>query len=510
MFINSPLFIQVIQMILISLLIGGCLLLYIIVNVYVYLERRKYCHFKSPPVRISPIWFLGVLPEYLSYTKKTKGLVFYEFHRVYGWDLFVIPIFTRNFIFCLDLGMLSTVCNDRITFPKSDGIRNILGSIAGTRIFGEHGLLKDPGSNLWQAKRRTIEPAFKKASLKMIVKDLNLITENLINRLQKNGSPNTVDITKEMCRTGFEAVSVCGFNWSQELLKKNGDDVLEQANIVINTISLAFREIATFNFPWSRRPEKRKLNKNLPILRRLVRTHLQDRMKNHSNGEDDIMSHIIRSNKCSDHLTIEDLVDEYLLFVFAGMDTTAIVMAITLFNLARYPEVLRKVQNEVDEVFGDKNELAFEDVNKLVYLEMVFKETMRLKPPATWTARQCKKDNVIISGHAIPKGAEIIVPIQAIHKDPFAWERPEEFIPERFSPEGRRNNTSVSHMPFMIGQRRCIGKNFAMLEMKTVVSRIVRDFRIENPDPHLREVETGGALTARPVNGVNLRLISRR
>jgi cytochrome P450 len=491
-------------------LICGCVLVYSLLNIYIVLERRKYKHFKSPPIPASPIWFLGVLPEFLSYTKKTKGLVLYEFYRVYGWELFVIPIFTRNFIFCMDLQILYKVCNDRIKFPKTDDIQKILGSIAGERIFGDHGLLSDPGSDLWAAKRKVMDPSFHKSSLKTIMIDLNMVTDHLVNRLQNNCSSAELDIFKELTRASFEFISVIGFNWNQELLLKHGEETLSEMITVIDTISLAFREIFTFDLPWNRRREKRKLKEIIPKVRQFIKGHLLNRMSNVGNDQDDILSHIIRTNHCSDRLTVDDLVDEYLLFVMAGMDTTAITMATTLFYLAAYPSVLDKVQLEVNEVFGDKEEIIFDDLNKLLYLEMVIKEVLRLKPPVTWTARQCKEHNVTLNGSIIPKGAEIIIPIQEIHRDPHLWECPEHFDPDRFSSAGRRSCTNFSFLPFMMGQRRCIGRNLAMLEIKTVISRIVREFEIESVNPDIKDIEVGGALTSRPLNGINVRLFCRK
>ena len=493
-----------------SFVFCGSLLVYCLLNVYIYLERRKYKHLKSPPIPPSPIWFLGALPEFLRYTKIAKGVPLYEFYKVYGWELFVVPIFTRNFIFCMDLEIIHKVCNDRITFPKSDEIRKTFGSLAGERIFGPHGLLNDPGSNLWQAKRKAVDPAFHKAALKTISSDLNMVTDRLINRLKCNYSTDTVNVFEEFVRTGFEIISVAGFNWSPEFLEKHGEETLKQAVTVIDTISLAFRENLTFVLPWSRRQEKQKLKEILPKIRGLTETHLCNRLKNQSNGENDILSHIIRSNGCSDQLTTDDLIDEYLLFLLAGMDTTAIAMSITLFYLAAYPKVLRRARQEVDEVFGDKEELTFEDLNKLVYLEMVIKETLRLKPPAAWTARQCKKHNVVINGCKIPKEAEIFVPIKEIHRDPSHWERPEEFHPDRFSTETRQNGKKTPFLAFSLGQRRCIGRNFAMLEVKTIVSRIIREFEVESMDPNVKDVEVAGAVTSRPLKGVRVRLSERK
>ncbi|XP_063687097.1 cholesterol 24-hydroxylase-like [Bolinopsis microptera] len=495
-------------MFLINLLVLGCILLYILLNLYIYLMRIKYKHFKSPPVPISPIWFLGALPEFMEYAKRSEKLVLYAFYDTYGWDVFVIHLFTRNMIFCLDLSVISKVCNDRVMFPKNKMFHDVLKSVAGIRIFGEYGLLNDTGTDVWHAKRRVMEPAFHKGFLRTIMTDLNIVVENLMSRLREKDS-HTFDITEEFCRAAFESISVCGFNWNQELLEKHGEQSLKLASTMVKVITLSFKEYATFNFPWSRREEKRELRKNMPRMRDVARTHLLDRLENTNEDKEDILSHLIRSIQCSDQLTLEDLVDEYLTFIGAGMETTAITMAITLFYLSVYPEVYKKVQQEIDEVFEDTDDLSFDDLNKMVFLEMVIKECMRLKPPVMATTRKCNKDKVVINDIYIPEGAVVIVPIDALHKDPRYWENPHEFNPERFAPEAKRNITRFTYMPFMLGQRTCIGQHFAMLEMKIVIAKIVREFVVENPKPEVKYIETVGNITARPSDGVTVRLLSR-
>ena len=496
-------------MFLLYILLLTCLLIYFLLNVYIYFERRKYKHFKSPPVPISPIWFLGVLPEFMKYAKSSKRIVMYEFYRTYGWDVFVIPVISQNIVFCMDLRVLPKVCNDRVTFPKSKRLQSIFKSVAGVRVFGKYGLLNEPGTDLWLAKRRVMEPAFHKAFLKSIMTDFNVVVDNLVCRLRKRDA-QTFDITEDFCRAAFESISVCGFNWDEELLEKHGEHSLRLATIMVNILSLAFKEMATFNLPWSRRAEKQQLRENLPRMRDITRAHLLNRLDNPNTGKEDILSYIVRSNQCSDQLTLEDLVDEYMVFIGAGMETTAIAMAITLFYISVYPDIHQKVQEEVDEVFGQKSELSFEDLNKLVYLEMVIKEGLRLKSPVTGASRQCNKDNVVINDTYIPKGAVIFIPIGALHTDSRYWENPHEFVPERFAPDAKSKITKFAYMPFMLGQRNCIGQNFAMLEIKIVISRIIRDFVVENPTPEVKDIETRVAITARPCDGVTVRFLSRR
>ena len=169
-----------------------------------------------------------------------------------------------------------------------------------------------------------------------------------------------------------------------------------------------------------------------------------------------------------------------------------------------------KAQKEVDAVFGEKEELDFDDITKLVYLETVLREALRMNPPVNATSRVCTKDKVVIEGLHIPQGAIPFIPQVALHRDPRYWEEPKSFNPDRFSAAERSKMKPFSFMPFMAGPRNCIGKNFAMLEMKVMISRFLREFELENPNPEVTELITHGtSITTRPLNGVPVRVLPR-
>merc|ERR1712060_162309 len=106
------------------------------------------------------------------------------------------------------------------------------------------------------------------------------------------------------------------------------------------------------------------------------------------NVSNDILDHIIRGNSFSDDISIEDILDDFFVFLVAGMETTAITMSCLMWLLLKHPEISQKVVNEVNEVYGDKDELDFEDLNKLVYLEQCIKECLRMPPPAQLSSRR--------------------------------------------------------------------------------------------------------------------------
>ena len=499
-------------MLLILSIILFCTLGYILLNAYVYNVRRQYRHIKSPAIPRSLTWFLGCLPDFqrrFAESPDASGcLILMQYHNEFKWDLFVLPLFTKNIIFCLELDILSKVLGDWRTFPKDEEYHRTMSSVNGVRIFGNYGILSDPGTEVWNAKRKALDPGFHKSFMRSIMPGLNKVLNNLLGSLSTKASGGIFDVCPDLNRCTFEAISLCGFNMDSDVLAMYGDRILETVPIIFESMSLSVRE-PTYKYPWKFQKEKKALHDTVPAMREVVKNILLDRMKSNPIGSPDLLSHIIKSNQCSDQLTIDDLVDDYFTFLVAGIETTAITMAVTLFYLANNHDILSKVRNEVDSVIKREQIVEFDDVNKLGYLEMVIKECMRVKPPIHNVGRCCGNSNVVVNGLRIPEGAIVVIPILALHHDPRYWEKPEVFDPERFSPGSDKKIKRLSYLPFMAGGRSCIGKNFAMLEAKMMISRIVQEFNIVNPYPEVTDLEMSGLVTIRPRDGVKLELHPR-
>ncbi|XP_049865758.1 cytochrome P450 4C1-like [Pectinophora gossypiella] len=175
-----------------------------------------------------------------------------------------------------------------------------------------------------------------------------------------------------------------------------------------------------------------------------------------------------------------ELQEETLTFMIAGNDTSASGAGFTLLMLARHQDVQLKVYDELKEVFGDSTRsLTAEDLPRLQYLDLVLKESLRLYPPAPVVLRKVEEDVKLPSGIVLPAGSGVLVNIWALHRNPEYWGADaEQFRPERFL-------TPLTHpaqfMPFSYGPRNCLGNHFAMLAMKTLLSTLLRTFRVLPP-----------------------------
>lgn len=178
-------------------------------------------------------------------------------------------------------------------------------------------------------------------------------------------------------------------------------------------------------------------------------------------------------------LTDREIRDEADTFMFEGHDTTSSGISWTLFSLASHPEAQARCQEEIDEILRGRKtkDIEWDDLPKLKYVTMCLKEALRLHTPVPVIERLTTKD-MDIEGYHIPAGTTIDIHLYVLHHSAYVWEDPEEFRPERFSPENQAQTDPHAFLPFSAGPRNCIGQNFAMHEMKVAVARTLSRFTL--------------------------------
>nr|CAD7414734.1 unnamed protein product [Timema cristinae] len=164
--------------------------------------------------------------------------------------------------------------------------------------------------------------------------------------------------------------------------------------------------------------------------------------------------------------------------MLAGQESVATAVTLTLFLLAKHPEVLRRVLDEVDTVLGElPNVPTLGALRKLCYTEQCIKEALRLYPSVPIVARTLSED-VSMGKVTLPKGCQMIITPYATHRIPHIYPNPEKFDPDRFLPENMRGRHPYAYIPFSAGPRICIGYKFAMLEMKMLLGEILRKYHV--------------------------------
>lgn len=178
-------------------------------------------------------------------------------------------------------------------------------------------------------------------------------------------------------------------------------------------------------------------------------------------------------------LSDEDIRHELVVFLVAGHDTTATILAYALWSLGHRPELQERAATEAA-ALGDRP-LTADDVGRLGYIVRVLHEAMRLCPPAAGVGRMATQD-VDVDGYRVEAGTVLAVGIYAMHRDSSMWNDPLAFDPDRFTPEHSKVRDRWQYLPFGGGPRSCIGDHFAMLEATLGLASILRNAEIQSLD----------------------------
>ncbi|KAF5302920.1 hypothetical protein FQA39_LY02100 [Lamprigera yunnana] len=181
-------------------------------------------------------------------------------------------------------------------------------------------------------------------------------------------------------------------------------------------------------------------------------------------------------------LTNEEIKEQVDTIMFEGHDTTAAASSFFLSLMAVHPNIQEKVHQELENIFGKSDRPAtFADTLEMKYLERCLLETLRLYPPVPIIARKLNHDVQLASGdYTLPAGCTIVIGTFRIHRRDDIYANPNVFNPDNFLPECTASRHYYSFIPFSAGPRSCVGRKYAMLKLKVLLSTIMRNFVVKS------------------------------
>ena len=174
------------------------------------------------------------------------------------------------------------------------------------------------------------------------------------------------------------------------------------------------------------------------------------------------------------------LVSSLFLLFFAGFDTSSTTTSVTLHFLAEKQDVQERLFNEISEKLEsiDIEDLDYNAVQSLPYLDMVVNEALRIWPIG-FLERKCTKPyKVPGTNFTIPAGMLVQIPYSGIMRDQQYYKNPNDFDPENFSPENKAKRNPYAFLAFGQGPRKCLGIRFAFLTMKLCLVRLIYKFKV--------------------------------
>lgn len=165
-------------------------------------------------------------------------------------------------------------------------------------------------------------------------------------------------------------------------------------------------------------------------------------------------------------------------------DTTTVSLTWALSLLLNNRQALEKVQKELDDVVGKERLLSESDIDKLVYLQAVVKETLRLYPAGPLGGTREFTKDCTIRGYYVPKGTRLLINVWKLQRDPQVWADPLEFKPERFLTTHKDIDVKGQHfelIPFGAGRRACPGISFGLQMTHLALASLLHGFDITTP-----------------------------
>lgn len=415
-----------------------------------------------------PSFFQFIL-DFNKHRSITKLLTFYK--KKYG-DIYKI-YFLGDVVINTPEHVKQTLRSN--TRPK-ESTDNLI-AISNTKgLFLKHG-------DEWKMFRNHLAKIFTNENLKKMADTVKNVTNKYTDVWEEQLKVNksvTVEITSIFKKMTLDSLGLLVLSYDFES-NKDSNKLIDNIIQIINTAMFRI----TFPLPYWKLSFI-NLNRRLNACNKVVYdtvVKIIDKKRNEEPTEnkkryDDIID-ILQSIP---EITDKDIFDEVITFIMAGYETTSISLAFIFYMLCIYPEIQKKLREELHIIEADGN--LFSNLNSVKYLDCVIKETLRMYNPVIINLRTTEEE-IKFGEYIIPKDTEILIDTVSIHKDENYWKDPYVFDPERFNQSFPEN----VFMPFGGGRRICIGKSFSMMEMKVITWYLLKNYKFRLIDENVEFIE---------------------
>jgi cytochrome P450 len=331
-------------------------------------------------------------------------------------------------------------------------------------FFGK-GLLFSNG-DYWLKQRRLIQPAFHREKLKGLY---DIIIKSIDEFLLKFPIGKSIDIYPLVHQLSFNILiqSLFDIKLSSKIMEELSQIFTDLQGFLIKDINQPLQRLF-YPFTGKENIQLKKAKR----LREIFIGIINERKASDKNY-DDLLDMLLKSKyeDTGEGMTTEQIVDEVLILIFAGHETTANTLSWLLYLLSINKDTVQKLTDSFD------GSTIHECLNN-EYLKATLNEVMRLYPAAWMTERVAIEDDEF-DGFSFPKNTIVIPFFFGLHRDKKLWNEELKFDPERFIVDAKVEK-SKNYFPFGAGPRMCIGNNFAMAEMSFFIFSFLKKFQIKS------------------------------
>ncbi|XP_037947263.1 probable cytochrome P450 6a14 [Teleopsis dalmanni] len=491
------------------------LLIVYVKNVYSYWRRRGIPH-ERPTPPLGNLKGLGRTFHFrdmsLRYYKQFKGSAPYAGMYFFFWKVALV----------LDLELVKQILTSNANQFQNRGVYH---NVRDDPLTGHLVALE---GKQWRAMRNKLTPVFTSSKMKFMFPTIVTVSEHFADACQtmmQLDSDQNVDIKDLSARYTTDVIGTCAFGIECNSLqdpnaefRHRGRSIFEKPRHTPLILSLLNR-----NMNLARLLHIKVIRSDVSkFFLEVVKSTVQFRIKNNVKRNDfmDLLIALKASDEeagksrdgidLSHGLTIEQMAAQAFVFFGAGFDTSSTTMACCLHELALQTPIQDKARDEIFSVLSKhNNELTYEAMNDMHYLEQIIMETLRKHPVLPNLIRKTTTHFQAGSNrsHCLEEGITVIVPVHAIHHDPEFYPEPDLFDPERFTQEAIKERPQMSYLPFGAGPRNCIGLRFGKMQAKIGLITLLRRFKFTTSSRTENPIEICNRnFMIRPKNGVYLRV----
>ncbi|XP_059300367.1 cytochrome P450 94C1-like [Lycium ferocissimum] len=361
-------------------------------------------------------------------------------------------------------------------FPKGKQFSTILGDLLGRGIFAVDG-------KLWNFQRKMASLELGSVSIRSYAFEIvgDEIRKRLIPLLESNKKGNVLDLQDVLRRFSFD--SICKFSFGM-------DPGCLKLSLPVSDLQVAFdlasklsaeRAMAVSPLVWKIKRalnigSEKQLKEAIKMVDMLAEEVIMHKRKNAFSSQNDLLSRFMRN--IDDDKLLRDIVVSFLL---AGRDTVASALTTFFWLLNQNPQVIDEILAESSRVMGEteKATLAtFEEIRKMHYLTAAVHESIRLFPPVQFDSKFCQENDTLPDGTFVAKGTRVTYHPYAMGRMESIWGQDcLEFKPKRWLQDGVfKPQCPFKYPVFQGGVRVCLGKDLAIMEMKSVALALIRQF----------------------------------
>jgi len=347
--------------------------------------------------------------------------------------------------------------------------------------------------------------------------NFNIVTEDFIayirNNRDKTNLNNTVPhMDRKLFNWSLETIGVVLYetrfgNFEEKIDPEISEFIEAVHQLFLTTSKVVFLpvKINRIVIPKIQKAHENAWESIFRVGAKMIDKRLEEMNQQLLNNEE--VSGFLSSLLASQKMSLKEIYANISELMAAAVDTTSNTMQWVLYELARRPEIQKRLYDEVSSVIPSGERCTYQHLQHLPYLKAIIKEVLRMYPVAGASTRVLN-DDLVLAGYRVPKDTLVISSTLALGRSAEFYTDPHEFRPERWLRGDGAQKHSFAWLPFGFGPRMCLGRRVAELEMHILLARISQNFELKPVANHELKMVTNGLLL--PDKSVNVQMIDRQ